>query len=101
MPLGWLHGEIAVVGLARSGRAVATLLARTGAEVYASDSESSRTLESTATALRSEGAEVQLGGHDLARIGRASFLFSCSKAICCTSPYSSRTTNTSAIRGLR
>jgi UDP-N-acetylmuramoylalanine-D-glutamate ligase len=27
MPAGWLNGEIAVVGLARSGRAVATLLA--------------------------------------------------------------------------
>ena len=34
----WLSGEVAVVGLARSGRAVATLLARTGSEVYASDS---------------------------------------------------------------
>lgn len=74
MPLGWLNGEIAVVGLARSGRAVATLLARTGAEVYASDSERSRPLESTATALRSEGAEVQLGGHDLERIARASLV---------------------------
>ena len=74
MPLGWLKGEIAVVGLARSGRAVATLLARMGAEVYASDSERSRTLESTATALRSEGAEVQVGGHDLGRIERASLV---------------------------
>ena len=33
----WLRGEIAVIGLARSGRAAAQLLARAGADVYASD----------------------------------------------------------------
>jgi UDP-N-acetylmuramoylalanine--D-glutamate ligase len=74
MPAGWLSGEIAVVGLARSGRAVATLLARTGAEVYASDTGSDRTLESTASVLRKEDIDVQLGGHDLDRIGRASLV---------------------------
>src|SRR5690348_5821038 len=74
MPAGWLNGEIAVVGLARSGRAVSTLLARTGADVYASDSGADRTLESTAAALRDEEVDVQLGGHDLERIGRASLV---------------------------
>ena len=74
MPAGWLNGEIAVVGLARSGRAVSTLLARTGAEVYASDAETSKSLESTAAALRADGVEVQLGGHDLERIRRASLV---------------------------
>jgi UDP-N-acetylmuramoylalanine--D-glutamate ligase len=74
MPAGWLNGEIAVVGLARSGRAVATLLARTGADVYASDTGSDRTLESTAAALRREDIDVQLGGHDLDRIARASLV---------------------------
>lgn len=74
MPAGWLNGEIAVVGLARSGRAVATLLARTGADVYASDTGADRTLESTAAALRREDIDVQLGGHDLDRIGRASLV---------------------------
>jgi UDP-N-acetylmuramoylalanine--D-glutamate ligase len=74
MPAGWLNGEIAVIGLARSGRAVATLLARTGAEVYASDAERSKPLEATATALRAEGVDVDLGGHDLGRIGKASLI---------------------------
>jgi UDP-N-acetylmuramoylalanine--D-glutamate ligase len=74
MPAGWLNGEIAVVGLARSGRAVATLLARTGADVYASDSGKDKTLDATATALGTEGVDVQLGAHDLERIGRASLV---------------------------
>ena len=74
MPAGWLNGEIAVVGLARSGRAVATLLARTGAEVYASDASTSRALESTASALREEGVDAQVGGHDLTRIKQASLV---------------------------
>jgi UDP-N-acetylmuramoylalanine--D-glutamate ligase len=74
MPAGWLNGEIAVVGLARSGRAVSMLLARTGADVYASDSGADPTLESTAAALRGEDVDVQLGGHDLDRIGRASLV---------------------------
>ena len=74
MPAGWLNGEIAVIGLARSGRAVATLLARTGAEVYASDSGTGKALESTAAALRQDQVDVQIGAHDLDRIGRASLL---------------------------
>src|SRR5437764_13128657 len=72
MPAGWLNGEVAVVGLARSGRAVATLLARTGADVYASDSGTGKALESTASALREEEVDVQVGAHDLERIGLAS-----------------------------
>jgi UDP-N-acetylmuramoylalanine--D-glutamate ligase len=74
MPAGWLNGEIAVVGLARSGRAVATLLARTGAQVYASDSGTGKAIESTAAALRAEQIEVQIGAHDLDRIARASLV---------------------------
>jgi len=74
MPAGWLNGEIAVVGLARSGRAVATLLARTGAEVYASDAGTGKALESTAASLREEEIDVQIGAHDLERIGRASLV---------------------------
>jgi UDP-N-acetylmuramoylalanine--D-glutamate ligase len=74
MPASWLNGEIAVVGLARSGRAVATLLARTGSKVYASDSGSDKALEATAKALQAEEIEVQLGAHDLERIARASLV---------------------------
>jgi UDP-N-acetylmuramoylalanine--D-glutamate ligase len=67
----WLNGEIAVIGLARSGRAAAQLLARTGSEVYASDSGSNGELEVTARELRADHVDVQLGGHDLERIARA------------------------------
>ena len=74
MPAGWLNGEIAVVGLARSGRAVATLLARTGAKVYASDSGTGNALQATASALRGEQVDVQIGAHDLERIARASLV---------------------------
>jgi UDP-N-acetylmuramoylalanine--D-glutamate ligase len=66
----WLGGEIAVVGLARSGRSAAQLLARTGAAVYASDYSTNSSLEETAAELRREGVTVQLGGHDLERIAR-------------------------------
>ncbi|HEX7018829.1 MAG TPA: UDP-N-acetylmuramoyl-L-alanine--D-glutamate ligase [Gemmatimonadaceae bacterium] len=70
----WLRGEVAVIGLARSGKAVATLLARTGAEVYASDSGRAPGLERTADALSSEGVTVDLGSHDLARVARCSLV---------------------------
>lgn len=70
----WLQGEIAVVGLARSGRSAARLLARAGERVYASDSATSTDLEGTASELRAEGIDVQLGAHDLARIARASLV---------------------------
>lgn len=74
MELTWLNGEIAVIGLARSGAAVATLLARSGADVYASDAASSPALEAAGAAVRGEGASVDLGRHDLERIGRASLV---------------------------
>jgi UDP-N-acetylmuramoylalanine--D-glutamate ligase len=70
----WRRGEIAVVGLARSGRSVARLLARAGSEVYASDAGTSPELEKTARGLRQEKITVQLGGHDLARIMTASLV---------------------------
>src|SRR6059058_5945966 len=66
----WLGGEIAVVGLARSGRTASQLLARSGAAVYASDYSSNPSLEETAAELRRDGVTVQLGGHDLERIAR-------------------------------
>src|SRR5437762_3489735 len=66
--------EIAVIGLARSGRAVAALLARSGNNVYASDVERTSQLDETASALEREGADVQLGGHDLERIAAASLV---------------------------
>ena len=74
MRADWLRNEIAVVGLARSGRAVATLLARTGNVVYASDAGRSPELDATAETLRSEGVDVELGGHTTRRLERASLV---------------------------
>jgi UDP-N-acetylmuramoylalanine--D-glutamate ligase len=74
MPARWLRGEIAVVGLARSGRSAAQLLARAGAEVYASDAASSQSLAATAALLHRDGVHTDVGRHDLDRIARASLV---------------------------
>lgn len=70
----WMQREIAVVGLARSGRAVAALLARTGNRVYGSDAGDDATLQDTRRDLEREGVEVGLGGHDVERVTRASLV---------------------------
>ncbi|HTI64082.1 MAG TPA: UDP-N-acetylmuramoyl-L-alanine--D-glutamate ligase [Gemmatimonadaceae bacterium] len=70
----WIRGEIAVVGLARSGRAAALLLARAGCRVYASDLGRSPELDETARALERDGVHVQLGAHDLERLARCSLV---------------------------
>jgi UDP-N-acetylmuramoylalanine--D-glutamate ligase len=69
----WLGsgGEVAVVGLGKSGVAATLLLRRMGIAVYASDSGSGPTFEAWAHTLRGTGAAVDLGGHDLGRIARA------------------------------
>lgn len=74
IPAAWRGREAAVVGLARSGRAAGLLLRKLGNPVYATDAATSPALEETARALRDAGCEVQLGGHDLARIGRAAVM---------------------------
>lgn len=70
----WSRHEIAVIGLARSGRSVATLLARSGNTVYASDAGRSPELEATAETLEREDVAVDLGTHDTARIARSSLV---------------------------
>src|SRR5581483_117878 len=74
MKSGWLKGEIAVVGLAKSGRTAARLLARAGSDVYASDTGRSGALEATAIELHHEGIDVEIGKHDVERIARASLV---------------------------
>ncbi len=64
-------GEIAVVGLGRSGVSAARLLRARGIAVYASDTGTSDAHQRWASAVRAAGADVELGGHDLARIGSA------------------------------
>ena len=74
MRVEWREGEVAVVGLARSGRAAAQLLARAGTRVYASDAGRTSELEATAAELRAEHVDVELGRHDLDRIAGASLV---------------------------
>jgi UDP-N-acetylmuramoylalanine--D-glutamate ligase len=73
-PRDWSRAEIAVVGLARSGRAVARLLASRGQRVYASDAGSSETARRAATELAAEGIATEAGRHDLDRLARASLV---------------------------
>jgi len=70
----WRIGEIAVIGLGKSGTAVSTLLAREGARVYASDSGGGSGLDTSAAVLRPLGVAVDTGRHDLERIGKATLV---------------------------
>lgn len=70
----WLRDEIAVIGLGRSGTAVATLLARSGNDVYASDAGASPGVTAAAANLMREGVTVDVGRHDIDRIGRTSLV---------------------------
>lgn len=59
-----LRGKrILVVGLGISGRAVATVLADAGAEVFASDSEAGVASHPEVEVLRARGLQVETGGH--------------------------------------
>ncbi len=66
--LGRQPGEIAVLGLGKSGLAVATLLQRGGYAVYASDAGASAGATANAAQLRALGVDAVAGAHDLARI---------------------------------
>jgi UDP-N-acetylmuramoylalanine--D-glutamate ligase len=68
------ESEIAVIGLARSGRAVATLLRKHGYNVYASDLASSPDTGRCAEELRAQGVVVEVGHHDLDRLARAALV---------------------------
>ena len=63
--------EIAIIGLARSGRAVAVLLRKHGYNVYASDVASSPETGQCAEDLRALGVVVDVGKHDIERLARA------------------------------
>ncbi len=73
-PDTWRHGEIAVIGLGRSGEAASRLLHAHHARVYASDAEETPAASEAARALRTIGVDAAAGGHDLARIARASLV---------------------------
>jgi UDP-N-acetylmuramoylalanine--D-glutamate ligase len=64
-----LRGEVAVIGLGRSGRSVSLLLSRAGARVYASDAGDVE--PGTVAKLAAAGVDARGGGHDLDRIAAA------------------------------
>jgi UDP-N-acetylmuramoylalanine--D-glutamate ligase len=72
--LGRQVGEIAVLGLGRSGVAVTRLLAARGYPVYASDAGDGAAVSANAAAVSGGSVQVQIGGHDLARIASSSFV---------------------------
>ncbi|HVE80240.1 MAG TPA: hypothetical protein VNA89_15345, partial [Gemmatimonadaceae bacterium] len=74
IPAAFASGEIAVIGLAKSGRAAAELLARRGVRVYASDAAAGAAVDEAAGALRAAGVAVDVGHHDLERIARAALV---------------------------
>ncbi len=67
-------GEVAVLGLGKSGTAAAKLLIADGRRVYVSDSGTAPGLQDTARQLRDVGAEVDVGSHDLARLSKAEYV---------------------------
>src|SRR5262245_22605857 len=64
-------GEVAVIGLGRSGVAATRLLRSRGVAVYASDAGSGDPVRRAAEELAAIGATVDTGKHDLGRIARA------------------------------
>jgi UDP-N-acetylmuramoylalanine--D-glutamate ligase len=69
----WLESgrEVAVVGLGRSGVSATLLLREREVPVYASDTGTGPSYDQWAKTLAAAGAQVDLGGHDLARIAKA------------------------------
>jgi UDP-N-acetylmuramoylalanine--D-glutamate ligase len=73
IPEQWRRGEVAVIGLGKSGVAATRLLAREGVRVYASDA--APTPGAAADALRTlPGVTLEVGRHDLDRLRRAAGL---------------------------
>lgn len=71
LPPEWLRGELAVLGLGKSGVGAARLLARAGARVYASDAGEGDAARQAVERLGQAGIEAEAGRHDLDRITRA------------------------------
>ncbi len=67
----WHRGEVAVIGLGRSGTAAARWLRGQGIAVYASDTAATPALEDAARQLRHLGIAVDIGRHDIERVRRA------------------------------
>jgi UDP-N-acetylmuramoylalanine--D-glutamate ligase len=72
IPEAWRQGEVAVVGLGKSGRAAAAWLAGQGVAVYASDAAATEAVRRVGAELTALGVAVDMGRHDVARIRRSS-----------------------------
>jgi UDP-N-acetylmuramoylalanine--D-glutamate ligase len=66
--------RIAVLGLARSGRAASLLALARGLGVYASDAGDDDAVREAADAIRAAGGTADVGGHDAARIAGCDLL---------------------------
>jgi UDP-N-acetylmuramoylalanine--D-glutamate ligase len=65
---------VSVVGLGASGLAAARLALKRGDRVYVSDTRSDAQARASQDQLRALGADVELGGHDVARIAASSLV---------------------------
>lgn len=65
-------GEVAVIGLGRSGVAAARLIRSAGGAVYVSDQAATAEIVASAESLRVAGIAADVGSHDLARVTAAS-----------------------------
>lgn len=74
IPDAWRHGEIAVLGLGRTGLAVAKFLKGKQYAVYASDPDASTGVQDAANCLAGIGVSVDIGRHDLERISRSALV---------------------------
>ena len=71
LPPAWMRGEVAVLGLGKSGVGAARLLARARVRVYASDAGEGEATRQAAERLGQAGIDAEAGRHDLDRITRA------------------------------
>ncbi len=74
IPDDWRQGEIAIIGLGRSGAAATRFLSKRGLSIYASDSASSAQQSAAAESVTDPRVTVELGGHDLQRIRNAALV---------------------------
>ncbi len=71
IPERWRRGEVAVIGLGRSGLAAGHWLARQGIAIYASDVAETADVRRAVETLRDLGVSAECGRHDVDRIRRA------------------------------
>ena len=74
IPEEWRRGEIAVLGLGRTGLALEKFLSSKGYRVYASDRDGSAAQRLAAESMDSPNISFDFGSHDLARIAQSALV---------------------------